>query len=50
MKYKKYIAILALLSITTFLPNRSIYASNVDFQQKCIVQETKAKKHNIDVK
>lgn len=50
MKYKKCIAILALLSITTFLPNRSIYASNVDFQQKCIVQETKAKKHNIDVK
>ena len=50
MKYKKCIAILALLSITTFLPNRSTYASNVDFQQKCIVQETKAKKHNIDVK
>lgn len=44
MKYKKYVALLALLSITTLLSNEIIYASNVEVQQKgTTVQETKTK-------
>lgn len=42
MNYKKYVAILGLLSITTLLLNEKVYASNADVQQKSvIVQDAK---------
>lgn len=45
MKYKKYVAILALLSITTLLSNDVVYASNANVQQRVVtVQETKEQK------
>lgn len=51
MKYKKYVAILALLSITTLLSNDVIYASNVNTQQEVLaVQETKEQKQTEEQK
>lgn len=51
MKYKMYVAILALLSITTLLSNENVYASNADVQQREVkVQETKAQKYSEDTK
>lgn len=51
MKYKKYVAILTLLSITAFLLNESVYASNISEKQRgATVQETKVQKHNIETK
>lgn len=42
MNYKKYVAILAILSITTLLSNDVVYASNANMQQRVVtVQETK---------
>lgn len=47
MKYKKYVAILALLSITTLLSNDVVYASQVNGQQRVeTVQETEKQKNN----
>ena len=40
MKYKKYVVILALLSITTLLSNDVVYASSANMQQRVVtVQE-----------
>lgn len=57
MKYKKYVAILAILSITNLLSNDVVYASNANMQQRVVtVQETKAQekekeqKQNSDTK
>ena len=51
MKYKKYVAILALLSITTSLSNDVVYASNVNMQQRVVtVQETKEQKQTEEQK
>ncbi len=51
MKYKKYVAILALLSITTLLSNDVVYASNANMQQRVVtVQETKGQKQTEEQK
>ena len=51
MKYKKYVAILALLSITTLLSNDVVYASSANMQQRVVtVQETKEQKQTEEQK
>ena len=51
MKYKKYVVILALLSITTLLSNDVVYASSANMQQRVVtVQETKEQKQTEEQK